>query len=168
MAFHNPCSKLERAVRALLIQQGKAIEGEITTMNETQVKVLPNRVVGGTSFSPERANRPEGAVRLQIDHHFSAEVDGVGFRAAIDLMLGETADTLGMGTSDIPYFVGEAITSAGRELSTIEGNEDMANFRCDWLRADSPMHTRGKPAESGAPVWIESLHYIGFVSDASN
>lgn len=178
MAFNNSASKLERAVRAFLVLQGKCAWADCVTMNGTSAKAFPNRVVGSLSFSPTRNYRPEGTIRVQVDHRFSVEVlDDESQRVALDAMVGDTQDTLGFGSGKDTSGVAAGITTAGRWLAANDGdgerapkavdNADMANFRCDDFVLDSPLHTRGKP-DGDNVAWIESLHYVATVSTATN
>ena len=177
MAYNNAASKLERAVRAFLISQGKTTTANCYTMNGSNDKVLPNRVIGCVSFSPQRPYRAEGWVRLQIDHRFSGaldpnETDTDKQRWLIDSFLGDTLDSLMISDGNSLNTSADGITAAGRALATdpdpvvAADNSDMANFRCDTIKLGDPMHTRGKTDDQAA-VWLEALHFMCFVSPAS-
>jgi len=177
MAFNNAASKTERAVRAYLIFQGKATTADCYTMNGSNDKVLPNRVIGCMTYSPMRPNRPEGWVRLQIDHRYNAALDPNDSnletqRVLIDSFVGDTMDSLIFGDRDSLNVVADGITVAGRALASdadpviAANNADMVNFRCDTIKQGDPVHTRGRSNEE-AGVWLESLHFMCFVSTAS-
>lgn len=181
MAYKNPASKLERAVQAFLILQTKADAGETFISNDSRQRVIPNRTVIVTAFSPERPYRPEGTCYLQIQHHLPAAVqpnDGdVNIRRVeADEYLGATMDSMLNGDKQSLAAVADQITAAGRWLAQTDGtpegdqvaadNADMVNFRCDWIKMATPFQTRGNN-ESGTN-WVEILNFQAFVSDASN
>lgn len=139
MAFYvSLSSKLERAVRALLILQGKAMDGaaflangDCFVSNDPRSRVaLPNRTIVGVSTDMPRRHRPEGIVHLRIEHHSEAQEDQndpniEARRVAADMFLGNTLDTLGMGDQDNDdslAVVAGAITCAGRWLATPDPN----------------------------------------------
>src|SRR6185503_17467758 len=99
--FISPATKLERAVRSLLILQGKATWADAFISNESRDRPLPNRTMVSRNFSPTRPYRPEGVCSLEIQHHFfgvaqPGEVDTIT-SVAMDAYLGDTMDTLNLG-----------------------------------------------------------------------
>ncbi len=182
--FVSPASKLERALRALLIIQGKATWDDCFVANESRTRPLPNRTIHVSQVTPTRPYRMEGACSCEIEHHFSGINDqgaaGAAQRVALDNYVGDTFDTLNLGgvlndTSMNP--LADAITNAGRWLATSNANgntqadqiaadnQDMLNFRCDWVKFMSPMLTRGLSGEG--LNWCEIIHIQAFVSNAT-
>ena len=183
--FISPASKLERAVRALLILKGKATWDDTFISNDSRTRVLPNRSFDVTSFSPTRPYRPEGVCQMQIQHHFSAPAQPgqVVTQPGVDLdaYVGDTFDTLNLGgaqnaTDMAP--LADAITQAGRWLAIpdpddttgaaaliVAANKDMANFRCDWVKLATPLITRGH--DTRTTNWVEIIHLSAFVSHSA-
>ena len=186
--FVSPASKFERAMRALLILQGKATWSDAFISNESKpaTRALPNRTIIATSFSPTRPYRPEGVCHMEIWHHF----DGIdqpnqtpnSQQTAMDSYLGDTFDTLNLGgalnATDMSPLA-DAITAAGRWLAIPDANDttgqaalivaanaDMVNFRCDWVKLSTPLITRG--SDKSTTNWVEIIHLSAFVSHASN
>lgn len=183
--FLSPASKLERAIRSLLILQGKANWADTFISNESRDRGLPNRTIVVSSFSPTRAWRPEGVCQFEIQHHFSAPAqsgqEATQPRVDLDAYLGNTFDTLNMGgqseATDMKVLA-DAITAAGRWLATpdpsdttgeaakiVAANADMVNFRCDWVRFSNPLITRG--GDKATTNWVEIVHLSAFVSHAT-
>jgi hypothetical protein len=198
MGFVSPSSKLERAVKAFLMLQGKAAvlidptkpvaeDGNTFISNDGRVRSFPNRSILATGFSPTSSKRPDGRVYFGVQHHFAAPGAGsTTGRAAMDLFVGASADSLMVSDGDSMQVVADGITAAGRWLAqtdnTPEGdaiaadNADMVNFRCDWIKLADPFLVRGK-ADSGSTDgdwaeskghWVEILNFIAFVSQAGN
>lgn len=177
--FVNSASQFERAVRALIIFQGKGTIANSYISNESVTRTLPNRTFVGSAFSPTRPYRPEGVVQLEIQHHFAAVLQpnqtNPAQRVAMDAFVGDTMDTLNLGGYNPTALtvLADAITSAGRYLAVGDGsamgntiaaeNADMANFRCDWVKFGTPMITRGRDA-ADSTNWVEIIHIQGFVS----
>ncbi|MEN6533314.1 MAG: hypothetical protein ABFD89_06600 [Bryobacteraceae bacterium] len=182
MAFIGPSSKLERAVKALLVLQGKADEGNTFISNDGRQRGFPNRTILATGFSPTVPHRPDGRVYFGVQHHFrSPGSDDGTARAAMDAFVGASADTLMVSDGNSLQAVADAITSAGRWLAQTDGtpegdaiakqNADMAGFRCDWIKLGDPFLTRGKTDDGGvegAAHWVEILNFTAFVSQAEN
>ena len=181
MAFNNPASKLERAVRAFLILQGKATQADCFISNDSRARlVIPNRTVQVVAFSPKYHFRTEGICHFQIVHHFPAIVQpqaegaapGVenydSQRIGMDEYLGDTMDSLSFGDGQSLLLVANGITLAGRSLAMpvdqtqaaiqlAQNNADMVNFRCDWIKWATPELTRGRESENrrrDADNWI--------------
>lgn len=183
MAFNNPASKLERAVQAWLILQNKATQADCFISNDSRTRnILPNRTVKVVSFHPTKFYRPEGVCELQIQHHFPAvvqpNVTNINTnRVASDVWLGNTMDSMGFGDGQSLEAVADGITAAGRWLAKTDGtpagdqiaadNADLANFRCDWVKASTPLLIRGND-ESKSTNWIEILCFSAFVSTSKN
>ena len=85
--------------------------------------------------------------------------------------------TVSDGNSLTP--VADALTAAGRALAVdasagadpsqvaiAAANADMTNFRCDWLKMETPFLVRGKPDDKG-DYWVEILNFSAFVSQAT-
>ena len=183
--FVSPASKLERALRALLILQGKATWDNTFIANDSRDRVLPNRTFVVRGFNPTRGWRPEGVCQVEIQHHFSAPAQpGQSVTQPsvdLDAYLGDTFDTLNLGgalnaTDMAP--LADAITLAGRWLAVpdtndttgaaaaiVAANADMVNFRCDWVRFGTPLLTRGN--DSATTNWVEIIHLSAFVSYSS-
>ena len=191
--FTNPSSRLERAVRALLILQGKGVDsaafsanGDTFIANDSRTRsVLPNRTVFAPRFTPTRPYRPEGVCHLQVEHHFSAALqpDDANLqqrRVDADAYLGQTLATFGINDGSDDQAMGAlaaAITVAGRWLATpdpnnpldpnsqaiVNNNLDMLAFRCDWVKNANPFVTRGQAGEEGSN-WVEILNFECFVS----
>lgn len=187
--FVNPSSKLEKAVRALLILQGKATWGNSFISNDSRLRVLPNRTLVVSSFQPEKPYRPEGRCFLEIQHHFPAIVqpnqqnaigqpDENAQQKNLDIFFGDTMDTLNLGgiNDQDMTALANAITSAGRWLAvpdgTPEGNQiaadnaEMANFACKWVKFNSPMISRGNPGRDDVN-WAEIIHLVAYVNFAN-
>ena len=183
MAFNNPSSKLERAVWFYLILQGKGTTADTFLADYSGTRSLPNRTILATSFSPHRPFRPEGEVRLQIQHHFPAaaqpgETESIQ-RVQKNVYLGETYDSMTVGDGQSLQITAEAITAAGRALAVDESggsdpvlaqlaadNPDMLEFRCDWIKQSNPFLVRGRP-DGDASFWVEILNFEAFVSNAT-
>ena len=173
--FLSPASKFERALRALLVYQGKGTFANTYIAAESVERALPNRTLQTVAFNPTRPYRPEGVCHLEIQHHFSAPLQpGVANptnRVALDAYVGDTFDTLNLGgTNDQDMQpLATAITNAARYLASSDptNNGDLVNFRCDWVQFDSPSLTRGKPDHESVN-WVEIIHIKAFVSHASN
>lgn len=184
--FISPASKFERAVRALMILQGKATVDDAFISNDSRSRTLPNRTFVVRNFNPTRGWRPEGVCQLEIQHHFQAVAQpnqpitqpGVD----LDTYLGDTFDTLNLGgalnaTDMAP--LADAITKAGRWLATpdpngtagdvadliVQANLDMANFRCDWVKFSTPLISRGN--DTATTNWVEIIHLSAFVSHSN-
>lgn len=182
MAFNNPSSKLARAIRALLILQGKAESTDCYIYLNSSARTLPNRTILVPTFTPERPHRPEGICSVQIIHRHDGVLqsneasDLEKRRVEMDAYLGDTLDSLMFGDGNSLNAVADAITQAGRWLAqtdnTPEGdkiakdNADMVNFRCDWVKLGSPMISQGE-ADDNATHWIQALHFTAFVSTAT-
>ncbi len=184
--FVSPASKLERALRALLILQGKANWNDAFVSLDSRVRSLPNRTFIVRSFSPTRGWRPEGVCQLEIQHYFAA-VDQPNQPAntqqvSMENYVGDTLDTLNLGGSLNATNMGplaDAITQAGRWLATpdpngqpgdaadliVQSNLDMSNFRCDWVKMSTPEITRGN--DTNTTNWVEIVHLSAFVSHSS-
>lgn len=178
-------TKFEKAVRALLILQGKATWDDAFISNDSRQRTLPNRTMIVSSFSPTRPYRPEGVCQLEIQHHFDAVAQPGQIVTApevgIDGYLGDTMDTLNLGgiteQTDMKSLA-DAITLAGRWLATpdasdttgnaaaiVAANLEMSNFRCDWVKFSTPFQTRGK--DSATTNWVEIIHLSAFVSHSN-
>jgi hypothetical protein len=189
MAFFNSsASKFERAMRALLILQGKGTWADtyICNQNLGKDRILPNRTMVVSSFSPTKPWRPEGVCQMEIQHHFDASAqDGINPnqpRVALDTYLGHTFDTLNLGgvlnDTDMGPLA-DAITLAGRWLAMpdpngkpgdaadqiVQANLDMVNFRCDWVKFSTPLISRGN--ETDTTNWVEIIHLSAFVSHSN-
>lgn len=184
--FINPATKLERAMRSLLILQGKATWAEAFISNDSRTRTLPNRTFVVRAFNPTRGWRPEGVCQMEIQHHFRANsqpgqpVTTPGVE--LDSYMGDTFDTLNLGgalnTTDMAPLA-DAITQAGRWLAIpdpngnrgdvsdfiVQANKDMVNFRCDWVKFSTPLITRGHDRDS--LNWIEIIHLSAFVSHSA-
>ena len=182
MGFISPSSKIERAVKTFLILQGKADEATTFISNDVRVRSFPNRTILATGFSPTVPYRQGGTVYFCIQHHFStaqdpAKPDTGAMRAAMDAFVGATADTMTISDGNSLNVVADTITAAGRWLAQEDGtpegnaiaanNADMANFRCDWIKMETPFLTRGKTDDKG-DYWVEILNFSAFVSQAAN
>mgnify|MGYP006921323517 CR=1 FL=1 len=180
MAYNNPTSKLERAIRAYLIAQGKAEPENIYIANDSRTRALPARTVIAPAFNPRYGHSSEGECSLAIQHVFSAAIDTpeTNFstqRVLMDKMVGDTIDSFACGDRQSLNRVADAITAAGRALATSDGSEqgdidaadnaDMVNFRCDWIKFAHPMLTRGRASEDGTN-WVEVVNLTAFVSNA--
>lgn len=183
--FVSPASKLERAMRSLLILQGKATWDDAFISNDSRDRILPNRTFVVTSFNPTRPYRPEGVCQMEIWHHFSAPAQpgqavtqpSVDF----DAYLGDTFDTLNLGGAENATDMAplaDAITAAGRWLAIpdpndttgaaaliVAANADMVNFRCDWVKMSTPCLTRG--TDKTTTNWVEIIHLSAFVSHSN-
>ena len=186
--FISLSSKFERAVRALMILQGKATWNDAFISNDSRKRTLPNRIFIVSAFSRTRAWRPEGVCQMQIQHHLSASAQpnelitqpGVG----LDDYLGDTYDTLNLGgqaeATDMKALA-DAITQSGRWLATpdtdstgqeaidaaaiVAANQGMDNFRCDWVKMSNPELTRGN--DTSTTNWVEIIHLSAFVSHSN-
>lgn len=184
--FVTPASKLERAMRALLILQGKATWDDSFISNDSRDRILPNRTFIVRSFSRTRKWRPEGVCQMEIQHHFSAvaKPGKIVTQPGVDMnaYLGDTADTLnlgGQGEATDMKALADAITRAGRWLATpdpngvagdasdliVQANLDMENFRCDWVKISDPELTRGN--DTSTTNWVEIIHLSAFVSHSN-
>jgi len=184
--FVNFPSKFERALRSLLINQGKATWEDCLISNDFRDIPLPCRKILVSQFRPDRPYRPEGVVYCEIQHRFQAVNDQgtpvTQNRILLDNYLGDTFDTLNLGgainaTDMAP--LADAITDAGRWLATnnpngnsareqqiVNDNQDMLIFRCDWVKFLNPVQTRGQ-AEHDSTVWGEVIHIAAHVSHAT-
>lgn len=179
-------SKLERAVRALLILQGKTVDsptflanGDCFVSNDSRThEVLPNRTVAVDAANPERGYRPECRLHFMVQHNFQAalqpEVTNLEEqRVKADAYLAATCDTMCLGDTDDQAMtqLAAAITAAGQWLATpdpdptdlasaqiVANNADMVNFRVDWIKRATPFHLRGKSPDDST-VWIERLNF---------
>lgn len=181
MAYNNPISKIERAIRQYLIQQGTTSVNDCFISNDSRIAdILPNRKIQCSSFTPQRPMRPEGICHLQIQHHFAAaqqpgEPNPDAQRIGMDEYLGDTMDSMLCGDDQSLNVVADAITVAGRSLAVTDNtpqgnviaqnNADMVNFRCDWIKQAHPFITRGNSGES--TNWVEILNFDAFVSTAA-
>ncbi len=184
--FVNFPSKFERAMRSLLINQGKATWADAFIANDFRDVPLPNRRIVVSQFNPDRPYRPEGVCHCEIQHHFQAVNDQgqpiTQNRIALDNYLGDTFDTLNLGgvlnaTDMAP--LADAITNAGRWLAQnnpggnsaaeqriVDDNLDMPNFRCDWVKFLNPVQTRGRDS-TDSTVWVEIVHIAAHVSHSN-
>lgn len=195
MAFYiTLASKVERAVRAFIILQnpqfiiGNFLNNDCFTSNSSQQRTLPNRTIVATSIDPQRKQRPEAIVHLEIQHNFSGTIqpgttDQDTARVNLDQYVGETGDTMNISqldNDDAMDLLSAGITNAGRWLAIpppnpatdplgvqiATDNADMVNFRVDWVRLAHPLHTRGK--DQATTNWLEILHFELGCSYASN
>lgn len=182
MGFISPCSKLERALRAFLILQGKATLESTFISNDARERCLPNRTILASGFSPRVPHRQEGEVFFSVRHYFNVaplaqgEPDGAQ-RAAMDAFVGASADSLTISDGNSLQAVADGITAAGRWLAQPDGtpegdaiaakNADMANFRCDWVKLATPFLSRGGKEDDKQSIWVESLNFSAFVSQAA-
>lgn len=186
--FVSNASKFERALRALFVLEGNGGWNDLYISNQPldQDRGLPNRSFVCRNFSPTRPYRPEGVCQLEIQHHFDASVaDGTDPnqpRVALDNFLGDTFDILNLGgkteATDLNALA-DAITLAGRWLATpdpagkpgdaadkiVQANLDMVNFRCDWVKFNTPLLTRGN--DMSTTNWVEIIHLSAFVSHSA-
>jgi hypothetical protein len=182
MAFVNPSSKIERAVMAFLILQSRADPTATFISNDVRVRSFPNRTILATGFNPSVPHRQDGVVYFGIQHHFSGAQDSsnpdVGaLRKAMDDFVSATVDTMTISDGNSLSTVADGITRAGRWLAQTDGtddgdaiaanNADMVDFRCDWIKMETPFLVRGKADEKG-DYWVEILNFSAFVSQASN
>ena len=185
--FLNPSGKLERALRALVALQingGQYVITDAFIANDSRPRIFPNRTFAGTAFSPSKPYRPEGVVTLEIQHYFDSiaqpnQPDVDTPRVNLEAYFGATMDVLNLGgTNDQDLQpLAAAITQAGRWLAVPDNtpagiqiaadNADMVNFRCDWVKFNTPMITRGKP-ENESIAWVEIIHLSAYVSNATN
>jgi hypothetical protein len=177
-------SKLERAVRALLVLQAKGTWENTFLSNDSRDRILPNRTILTHSENFERSYRAEGVCHFSIQHHFKAALQpGDGDRVrrvAMDAFVEATEATIfgfdpaGKSLNNLA----DQITAAGRWLAqtdnTPEGdkiaadNADMVNFRCDWVRKANPYLTRGHTqTHTGATNWVEMLNFVAGASTAT-
>jgi len=186
--FVSPATKLERAMRALMILQGNGswLDTYISNQALDKDRILPNRTFVVRNFSPTKPYRPEGVCQLEIQHHFDAtvqpETNPVQPRVDMDAFVGDTFDTLNMGggsdATDLQALA-TAITQAGRWLAIpdpdptnkvsaaiVAANADMVNFRCDWVKFSTPLITRGN--DTATTNWVEIVTLTAFVSHAAN
>lgn len=197
MAFISPISKLERAVKAFLIEQGKAEEGSTFISNDGRVRGFPNRTILGTALSTTAKHRPDGRVYFGVQHHFRApgidagaarppSSDSGAARAAMDAYVGDSANSMMVSDGNSLLAVAVGITDAGRRLAQTDGtpagdaiatqNADMVNFRCDWIAQADPFLTRGKCGDGSTEGdwaeskghWVEILNFTAFVSQAAS
>ena len=179
MAFISPCSKLERAIAAFLVLQGKSATEETFVANDVRQRVFPNRTVLASGFNPTVPYRQGGVVFFSIQHHFNVLEDDQSpqLRAELDAYVGDTVDTMTVSDGNSLNAVADGITAAGRWLarkdSTAAGdaiaanNTDMVAFRCDWVKMETPFLTRGR-IERDEQCWVEILNFSAFVSQATN
>jgi hypothetical protein len=177
-------SKLERAVRALLVLQAKGTWENTFLANDSRDRTLPNRTILTHSENYERSYREEGECHFAIQHHFKAALqsgdDDNVQRLALDEFVEATEATIfGFdSTGKSLNNLADQITAAGRWLAQSDGtpegdkiadnNADMLKFRCDWVRKANPYLTRGyATVQTGATNWVEMLHFIAFVSTAT-
>ena len=95
----------------------------------------------------------------------------------MDTFVGATADSMTVSDGNSLNVVADGITAAGRWLAQTDGTEagdaiandnaDMANFRCDWIKMETPFLTRGKTDDKG-DYWVEILNFSAFVRQAAN
>lgn len=181
--FISATSKFNRAMRALLVLQGKGTWDDSFINADSRLRnVLPNRTYRCSQFTPDRPHRPEGVVSATILHHFQSAVqpgeDIEQRRIEQDAYLGDTMDTLNMdgdGQQGCPKLA-QAITDAGRWLAQTDGtpegdliaakNADMANFRVDWVKFSQPLIVSGE-SEHASTIWVEVVNFTAFVSHAS-
>ena len=183
MAFVSPCSKLERAVRAFLILQGKATEAATFISNDLRDRTFPNRTILAPHFSSAAPFKQGGIVTFSIQHRFSVAKapggnDGNALRVTMDGFIGATVDSMTAGDANSLNLVADALTAAGRWLAKADGtdegqkiadaNADMVNFRCDWLKMGDPFLVRGGKADEKGDFWMEILNFSAFVSQAAN
>lgn len=186
MSYFVTPTKLERALRALFILQGKATWADSFISNDSTDRPVPNRSFVVGSFTPTKPYRPEGVCELQIQHHFHAvaqpSVPSTQPRVGLEDYIGDTLSTLnlgGQGEATDMNALADAITAAGRWLATnnpngnspqedemVKANSDMVNFRCDWVKFSTPFITRGN--DTSTSNWLEIVHITAFVSHASN
>jgi hypothetical protein len=184
--FISPATKLERAMRALLILEGKTTWDDAFISNDSRARTLPNRTFVVRSFSPTRGWRPEGVCQMEIQHHFAA-VDQPNQtpnsqQVSMENYVGDTLDTLNLGgqaEATNMSALADAITNAGRWLAIpdpngtpgdaadliVKANLDMANFRCDWVKLSTPHITRGN--DTATTNWVEIIHLSAFVSHSN-
>ena len=187
--FTNPTCKLEKALRSLIVNQGKGTWDNSFVSNDSRPRVIiPNRTFIVSAFAPIRPYRPEGVCYLEIQHHFPSVVQPTEANALgqvdynlrqkqLDQFFGDTMDTLNLGGTDDQDMqpLATAITYAGRWLAIPDAtpagiqmaadNGEMANFRCDWVKFGAPAITRGNDKES--TNWVEIVHLVAAVSHAS-
>jgi len=178
-------SKLERAVRALLIVHGKATFDDCFISNDSRTRnILPNRTVLAHAQVQTRSYREEGEVHFGIQHHFPI-VDQPGTApgtqsVAMDAYVNDTEATL-FGLDPVGKSLdalADEITAAGRWLAQTDNtpagdlfatqNADMVNFRCDWVKASNPYLTRGNVENEKTAIWAEILNFSAGVSTATD
>ena len=179
MAAGNLASKLERAVWNYLLQQGKGTVENTYFGDFNGERILPNRTIVATSFSPKKKFRPEGRCQLVIEHHFPAVSQDENFntqRVQKNEFVGGTEESMTIGDGQSYNLTADYITLAGRALAVSDGspegdtlaadNADMVGFRCDWIEESDPFLTRGRPNIEGV-YWIEIMNFTAFVSNAT-
>lgn len=177
-------SKLERAVRALLVLQGKATMNDCFISNDSRTRnILPNRTILVHSQMQTRSYREEGEVHFGIQHHFPA-VDQPGTVAgtqtsAMDSYVDDTEATMFGFDADGKSLdaLAAMVTAAGRWLAQTDNtpdgdliaaqNADMANFKCEWVKAYNPYLTRGNADNSQGTHWVEILNFSAFVNTST-
>ena len=191
--LYNPADQFERAVRALLIVQNKAIWPDATTnpknlapcvtsLDETELSM--NHIeVTASSVNLTRPYNSEGEISLAIQCFYTSvlqdgEVVGTQKKAFMDMVAG-VMTTLNCANQDALLALAAQITVCGRwlaapganptsyDLQIANQNADMVNFRCDWVKFGTPWLTRGNPKREKV-AWAEVIHIIGQVSQASN
>lgn len=189
MAYNNPATKLERAVRAYLIAQGTATLADCFVAKDSRTRVSPNRTIFCTDFTGKFPFSLEGTCQFQIQHHYEAfvqpdEPDINAQTVASDDYLGKTIDSMTQGDGQSFNLLANAITRAGRDLAvdysaagdsaavkaqnalSAAQNADMLNFRMDWIKMGTPFLIRGKSDDTDN--WVEMLNFVAFVSNAPN
>ena len=187
--FLDLASKLERAVRWLLISNGAGTSADVFTSGHVGERPLPNRTVIVETMTPIRSNRREGILHLQIQHRFDASVqdgvDPVSLRVKRDKTVAET-DAAMTNQSDGASFerVADQITFAGRDLAVpnaaltdpadiaadlaiVAANLDMINFRCDEVTLGNPYLERGHEEGKKDLVWMVNLNFLCRVSNSA-
>jgi hypothetical protein len=188
MAYSNPATQVERGVRAFLLNQGKGTFASSFISLDDRMRIPNSRTFIVTSLMLRNPFRPQGEFKLEIQHIGDAiaqpDEPQTLNRTKIDAMVGETITSMfALSDGQSPLLaVADAITAAGRDLAVdtsnganaqwamiAQANQDMENFRVDWMRAEPILQTRGKAEiDRGSFFWMEVLNFGGYVSNASD
>lgn len=186
MAYSNLSTQVERAVAAYLLLQGHGTPDKTFISLDTRIRTGRSRTIVVSQFIPNNPFTAQGAFNFEIQHIWDAMDDAVQpqiqSRAQMDAFIGETISAMfaqSDGNSPL-VVVADAITCAGRSLAvdpnnganpvTAEiaaNNQDMVNFRMDWLKAAPVFQTRGKTELVAGFFWAEILHFQCYSSYAT-
>lgn len=165
----NCATQLERAIRALFVQEGAAsvadcfISNESTEIGNLATGVTIIRASSSTTEDSEQSGNEKLSVSIQNKFDASvgpSETNTKLNRVQMDRRVGRQMLAMSRWSSD-PGRFGETIeniTDAGRELATLdaENESDMSEFTCLFVRYLGM--TRGQP-EDNSCAWVEARNY---------
>lgn len=183
-------------MRSFLVNQGKGTWDNTFVSNDNQERNLPLRSILSPAVKAHKPYRPEGDVVLEIQHHFPISDPNNPYgpsdpQQALE-WIGETLDSINLENPPSQNMgkLADALTAAGRwlanppaplganptpqqtaqynkDVAIAAANQDMVNFRVDWVRFGETMYTRGVAGRDNGLFWAEIIHLEAFVSQSA-